>query len=425
MAMAFSRGSAPGGMSQEDIMRMLALRAGALPPRGQDNAPPADILPNGAALMRSGDVFGGNGLSQSAASAKQILDNQMLGSPGDQPPPPMPMLAPASTPSAIRPGMAFRGLGARGGTPAPQTYVAPDQPVPTGLAGLDSVQPLNLTPPTRIDDPTSGGVNDKIHPGFLEYGGLGRKIAGVLGDGLLDLAAANGDPMATMNLRQRAAQQDAQRQLAVWQQQEATRRQQDLEDRNYEDNQKPRYFQSAPGTDYNKFDPASGQVTSIYQSPTAAQDYASNFGNPGSEGYARAMQDFVLKSWSPTAIQGRQTLDDYRTRNRIEVKGAPSFANLHPKPAAPRAPHAPTTSNVVATILSKGASGQQLNSQEQQIFNSYVNGRYRGRSGSSGIPLAGSAGGGSAPIRVNTPDEARKLPPGTVFMTPDGRTKVR
>ena len=31
----------------------------------------------------------------------------------------------------------------------------------------------------------------------------------------------------------------------------------------------------------------------------------------------------------------------------------------------------------------------------------------------------------NAPVRVNTPDEALALPSGTVFMTPDGRTKVR
>ena len=31
----------------------------------------------------------------------------------------------------------------------------------------------------------------------------------------------------------------------------------------------------------------------------------------------------------------------------------------------------------------------------------------------------------NAPVRVNTPDEALSLPSGTVFMTPDGRTKVR
>lgn len=37
----------------------------------------------------------------------------------------------------------------------------------------------------------------------------------------------------------------------------------------------------------------------------------------------------------------------------------------------------------------------------------------------------GSSAPGQAPVRVNTPEEAKRLPPGTVFITPDGRRKVR
>ena len=291
-------------------------------------------------------------------------------------------------------------------------------------SGADNAM-VGASPQTPIQPLTDPSLTQRIarpqSPGFFGKGGAGSKIA----HSLWDVSALLGNPLAVPHFAREQMASADERAFNNWKRQHDVRRTDELSDRDYEDNQKPRFFQSAPGTDYNKFDPASGQVTSIYQSPTAAQDYASNFGAPGSEGYARAMQDFVLKSWSPTALQGRQALDDYRTRNRIEVKGSPSYSNLHPKPPAPRATHAPSTSNVVAGILAKGASGQQLNPQEQQIFNSYVNGRYRGRSGSAGIPLAGSAGGGSAPIRVNTPEEARKLPPGTVFMTPDGRTKVR
>lgn len=38
---------------------------------------------------------------------------------------------------------------------------------------------------------------------------------------------------------------------------------------------------------------------------------------------------------------------------------------------------------------------------------------------------AGATAMPTAPVRVSTPDEARALPPGTQFMTPDGRVKVR
>ena len=42
-------------------------------------------------------------------------------------------------------------------------------------------------------------------------------------------------------------------------------------------------------------------------------------------------------------------------------------------------------------------------------------------------PAAGPVKKGSrqSPVRVNTPEEAKALAPGTVFITPDGRTKVR
>lgn len=48
---------------------------------------------------------------------------------------------------------------------------------------------------------------------------------------------------------------------------------------------------------------------------------------------------------------------------------------------------------------------------------------------SGGAPEAASpaapAAGGQGPVRVNSPQEAMALPPGTHFITPDGRTKVR
>lgn len=58
----------------------------------------------------------------------------------------------------------------------------------------------------------------------------------------------------------------------------------------------------------------------------------------------------------------------------------------------------------------------------------------RNDNGDAGNPIirkaptaAGSSRAGSpdAPIRVRSPEEAERLPPGTVFLTPDGRRKVR
>jgi hypothetical protein len=264
----------------------------------------------------------------------------------------------------------------------------------TGIPGLDNTAPLNLTPQTLIMDGSKGGVNDTIHPGFFQHGGLGQKIAGGIGNMMIDMAAAGGDPMAMMTLRQRGADQDAQRQFGLWNAQEIVRRQQQLQDRNYEDNQKPRYFSSEPGAAYNVYNPASGRITNLYQAPTQAQNYAANFGEPGSDQYQKALQDFYLKTYGPTALAGRQQLDDYRSDNRAYVKGLPTYSDLHPRQPAPRPARAPTVSNVVAGIMTKAASGQPLNAQEQQIFNSQVNGRYGGRGrGGGGITTGAPAEG--------------------------------
>lgn len=40
-------------------------------------------------------------------------------------------------------------------------------------------------------------------------------------------------------------------------------------------------------------------------------------------------------------------------------------------------------------------------------------------------PRKAAPAGGKPPVRVNSPEEAKALAPGTVFITPDGRTKVR
>lgn len=348
-----------------------------------------DVLPNGPDLMRSGNVFGNGGLSQAAASAKQLLDSTMSQNAADPS-----MQAPTEVfkaPGLPRAGMAFRG-GARSVASAPPSGNAPANDGPaTGIDGLDNMAALGATPPTAFADPTKDGVNGTIHPSFFQHGGLGRKIAGVLGDGLMDYAAANGDPMATMRLRQRGADQDAQRQLALWQAQENVRRQQQLQDRDYEDDQKPRYFSSAPGVDYNRYDPSSGQTQNLYQSPTAAQDYAASFGDPGSAGYNNALNNFYLKSWSPDAINAREQYDDHRTGNKIDVRQSPTYRDTHSAPPSYRDlhPHTPTvrqptTSNVVAGVLQKGANGQPLNAQEQQIFGSYVNGRRGGHTAAGG-----------------------------------------
>jgi len=317
--------------------------------------------------MRSGDLFGGNGMSQSAVSAKQLLDDTMSQNAAD------PSTQPPVVTRQARPGMAFRGGIAPGGA-----YIMPSD-TPNAPTAPGGPAPLNVD--TTITDPSKGGVNDKIHPGFFQHGGLGQKIAGVASNLLLDFAATGGDPMAVMTLRQRAADQDAQRQFATWQAQEAARRAEKLQDRDYEDN-KPRYF--AGNEDYRRYDPTTNQVDTLFDAPRPEQEYASQFGQPGSPEYQTALQDYVLKGWGSTAMDARTQLNNDRFNQRLQLKQTPTYANLHPHTPAPRPARPPNTSNVVAGILQKGASGQPLNAQEQQIFNSYVNGRRGGRSSGAG-----------------------------------------
>jgi hypothetical protein len=61
--------------------------------------------------------------------------------------------------------------------------------------------------------------------------------------------------------------------------------------------------------------------------------------------------------------------------------------------------------------MSKQAAGQPLTPQEQQLYNDYRSAKKRG--------------GGSAPVHVSSVAEARALPPGTLFITPDGTVKRR
>jgi hypothetical protein len=336
---------------------------------------------NGAMTRTRPGMFAAAARSPSAMAAKGVLDDSMQQN--------------ATDPTA-QPG-----------------YAGPPR---TEIEALDNVPALNMTPNPNIAD---AQVQGRIHPKFFEHGGLGGEIAKVGAQALIGLGASTGNPLAMHYFTEKWADKDAQRRLGMWNEQHQVQRGEELDDRQYEDN-KPKYFQTAPGSAYNQFDPTSGQTKTLYQSPTAAQDFASQYGDPGSDEYQAALRDYVLKSYGPTAMAGRTDLADHRMQNSIALKGVPTYSNLHPRAPAPRAEHVPTTSNVVAGILQKVGAGAKLSPGEQDIYNTYKAGRYRG--GHGGISLAG---GGSAPVKVNTPQEAMKLPPGTPFLTPDGRTKVR
>lgn len=103
-----------------------------------------------------------------------------------------------------------------------------------------------------------------------------------------------------------------------------------------------------------------------------------------------------------------------------------------------------TPSKVVGPILAKIAAGQPLTPAEAQAFNAYKSidqidrgmglGVTAGANIPSGSPLSPTNAPisprpaprrSTGPVRVRTPAEARALPKGTVFITPDGKQKVR
>jgi hypothetical protein len=97
---------------------------------------------------------------------------------------------------------------------------------------------------------------------------------------------------------------------------------------------------------------------SVYQAPTAAEQYAASLGEPaGTQGFRAALQDYVLRANGPTAYGYDTALDDHRTANnmgmeglrqqnriglegvrqgnRMGLRGSPTYRDLNPP--APRA----------------------------------------------------------------------------------------
>lgn len=272
----------------------------------------------------------------------------------------------------------------------PLSLTAPDE-MPTRISAPPSLEPLAV---------------DLIQkkPGFFSKDGAWRDVLGGLADGL---AAAGGlQPTYGPNkIRMRQQQAEIARQDELRQQD----RQWALEDRDWKAAQ-PGYFMS--GRDRIKYDPTTGATETIYDAPTDFQEYADILGlEPGTDEYAEAMQDYVLRSNGPTAQAGRQELEGLRNSNRLSLEGVrqgnrmalrqtPTYANLHPRPAAAggsggggRGGPPRTTGNVYAPILAKIAAGKQLTPGEQQVIGMY------GRGGRGG--KAGGSSGGSGPVATD------------------------
>lgn len=153
------------------------------------------------------------------------------------------------------------------------------------------------------------------------------------------------------------------------------------------------------GRDRIAYDPGTGQVQTIYDGPEDFEEYAAKLGlEPGTEGYFRAVEDYVLKANGPSAYERDLELDDHRTGNDERLEGV--------------------------------RYGNRLGLERVRQSNraSLEDTRQRNRIEVRSTPPARAAGGRtSVPDNlptVRSPAEAARLPKGTRFRTPDGKIKV-
>lgn len=311
--------------------------------------------------------------------------------------------------------MAFRGVSpARPASGMAEAPAVSTTPLDTPLEDAGQAPPISMMP--RLEQPKAG---------FFDKDGAWRDVLGALADGMA--GAVGMQPTYGPNKTRQRHQQ------AEWERLDAQRRQ----DRAWAEQDRdaklaqPQYFMS--GRDRVMFDPTTGEAQKVYDGPADFEEYADSLGlEPGSEEYNDAKRDYVLRSNGPTALEGREELENLRQGNRVTLEGVrhgnraalrqtPTYSNLHPRPAAGgggsgngRPPR--TTGNVYAPILAKVARGEKLTQGEERVISMY------GRGARSGAGGAGSGGGGLPTVR--TPAEAAKLPKGTRFRTPDGRIKV-
>lgn len=237
---------------------------------------------------------------------------------------------------------------------------------------------------------------------FAKNGAWKGVLADVLGSLGDSLSVANGGQATYLPNKLRTQQQ-----AAEWKRRDAERQQDRawaVEDRDHKDNA-PQFFTS--NGDRIQYDPKTGTSTTVYDGPADFEDYANSLGlEPGTDEYNSAIQDYVLRSYGPAAQKGREILEGLRQNNRLTLRQTPTYANVHPRPAAGgsggnggnRPPR--NTGNVYGPILGKVAAGQQLTPGEQALFNIYS--RNRG----------GKSGAGAAPNAVQTatdPKTGRKV----------------
>lgn len=113
------------------------------------------------------------------------------------------------------------------------------------------------------------------------------------------------------------------------------------------------------------------------------------------------------------ADRNTDSMISHRREGRGGNRSAPARGDASPK----------SEGAIYADIMDRWRKGGEVNGREKEFVRGYEARRAKGRGG--GNRGAGRGSGRGAPVQVSTPAEARKLAPGTIFVLPDGRVKVR
>lgn len=239
----------------------------------------------------------------------------------------------------------------------------------------------SLRQPFDYDAAMTRMAGDQSKPGALRY------IAAAIGDTLL---ANNGvQPFASRTLAQ--ASQDRSRRLAEAAEKISDWRYKDFARQNQADLDAAHPF--TIGRDRVQYNPGTGQANVLYDGAEDFELYAQKLGlEPGTDEYFRAVEDYVLRSSGPSAHGRDIELDDHRTANDERLEGV------------------------------RQSNRESMEGLRQGNRESMEGLRQRNRQANRTSRTKGSA---ENPVKVKSPKEARRLPKGTVFQTPDGRVKVR
>jgi hypothetical protein len=152
------------------------------------------------------------------------------------------------------------------------------------------------------------------------------------------------------------------------------------------------------GRDRLAYDPATGQMQTLYDGAEDFELYAQELGlEPGSDDYFRAVEDYVLRSSGPSAHVRDMEIDDHRTENDRSLEGY------------------------------RYDNRAKLEGLRQTNRLGMEGARQGNRVAMRDIPQVRPSGKGAAgtPVKVTSPGEAQKLKPGTVYQTPDGQVFTR